>query len=599
MRKLFFLRALAALVLASSFFVPAPASAANILFVSDAGNETAIASVLMGDGHSVTSMPMDYASGNATLLGDLSSYDCVVWAATGNIFGGGTSHNPAVFTNLSDYVSSGGHVFVTGYGSISNFDAGLINFLGATGGTGFSGNPGMVADVDTDLTNGMMDIRNVTPIAWDSEYEGLSGFGADTMVIVNGTSGGAQWTLRTLGAGEIAWVAAGVAFSMGSSSGGWSLPGGGAAGAYNAALRNFASATDGTAMGDGPRIAFMGPPSANEGDEVTISVMVTDTTGATVTWSWDLDGDGTFGDHANEASITIPAHTTTAGDVLHIGVQATNGTGTSMRTRTLRIANVAPMITSSPPTTAAIGQHIRYRVVATDPGAMTTLTFSLDTGPSSAALMGDTFDWIPTEGEVTPAGTTRRCQITVNDGHMGSDTQTWEMRVLHDHAPSDPALLFPTLDVALLAPDVHLTVGNASDIDGDTLTYFFEIDSVATFDSPNLQRSGMQTAGTGTTTWTPDTAALMNHYGRWYWRASASDGQATTVPLQASFWVVPDPSMIPDAGPADASAGDAAVITPSTHNSCNCAAPGAGARSPLGAGLLALGLALVAARRRR
>jgi MYXO-CTERM domain-containing protein len=279
--------------------------------------------------------------------------------------------------------------------------------------------------------------------------------------------------------------------------------------------------------------------------------------------------------------------------VLHIGVQATNGTGTSMRTRTLRIANVAPMITSTPPTTAAIGQHIRYRVVATDPGAMTMLTFHLDTGPSSASLMTDTFDWIPTEGEVTPAGTTRRCQITVDDGHMGTDVQTWEMRVLHDHAPTDPALLYPTLDVALLAPAVMLTVGNSSDIDGDTLTYFFELDSVNTFDSPNLQRSGMQPSGTGTTTWTPDTNALTQHYGRWFWRAWASDGQATTVPNQASFWVVPDPSMIPDAGPADAAAADAAVITPSTHDSCSCAAPGAGARSPLGAALLALGLAAV------
>ena len=33
-------------------------------------------------------MPMDYLSGNPTLRGDLSPYDCVVWAATGNIFGG-------------------------------------------------------------------------------------------------------------------------------------------------------------------------------------------------------------------------------------------------------------------------------------------------------------------------------------------------------------------------------------------------------------------------------------------------------------------------------------------------------------------------------
>src|SRR5688572_21294262 len=86
------------LLLGAWLGLPATASAANILVVSDAFTDTNIAMVLQGDGHTVTLVTGDYMGGtNPTLAGDLSAYDAVFWSATVNGFGG-THASGAVFT---------------------------------------------------------------------------------------------------------------------------------------------------------------------------------------------------------------------------------------------------------------------------------------------------------------------------------------------------------------------------------------------------------------------------------------------------------------------------------------------------------------------
>src|SRR5687767_142420 len=94
---------LVALIVAA---VPAPAFAANILFVSDSNTDSNIPMALMADMHTVTTVMMDYPA-NMALLGDLGDYDAVYWSATGP--GSGAEHsNPMVFTNLTSYVMGGG-----------------------------------------------------------------------------------------------------------------------------------------------------------------------------------------------------------------------------------------------------------------------------------------------------------------------------------------------------------------------------------------------------------------------------------------------------------------------------------------------------------
>ena len=80
----------------------------NVLFVSDSETDTNIPDVLRADGHVVTVVTNDYEDGdNPTLQANLGAYHTVVWSATGDQ-GWGARHNWATYTNLTNYVASGG-----------------------------------------------------------------------------------------------------------------------------------------------------------------------------------------------------------------------------------------------------------------------------------------------------------------------------------------------------------------------------------------------------------------------------------------------------------------------------------------------------------
>ncbi len=215
------------------------ASGARVLFVSDSRTDTNIPDVLRGDGHRVTVVLDDFAGGNARLRGSLAGYDAVVWSATGNGFG--DVHDAAMLTGVTSYVRGGGFVFVTGNDSVvSPSDPPLIGFLGATDGVDLPGAPAAVIDAVNELTTGVADLRGVSPTGANGDRDALIGLGADTVAVVT-TSGSpmlAQWTLRTVGAGRIAYVSGGQA-GPASAHPSWTTTTGGGAAAYNAALRNF------------------------------------------------------------------------------------------------------------------------------------------------------------------------------------------------------------------------------------------------------------------------------------------------------------------------------------------------------------------------
>ncbi len=223
-------------------------SRANVLFVSDVDTDNNIPTVLRADGHNVTVVTNDYnttSMGNTRLQGSFAGFDVVVWSATGG--GSGSVHAAATITNLTTYVTAGGRVFVTGYDSIASpTDPPLIGFLGGTGSIDVPGNPGPVINVANALTTGVVDIRGVTPTGGASDRDSLTGAMAGTVIVVPtmGSTTEGQWILRTLGTGLIAYVSNG---DPGSSSAhvSWTTTTPIAAGAYNAALRNFVFAAAG------------------------------------------------------------------------------------------------------------------------------------------------------------------------------------------------------------------------------------------------------------------------------------------------------------------------------------------------------------------
>ncbi|MBL96165.1 MAG: hypothetical protein CMF70_12780, partial [Magnetovibrio sp.] len=215
---------------------------ASILFVSDSGGSGGIATVLEGEGYDVTSV-MDNFSGGSTpaLSGDLSQYAAIYWQASGD--GSGSTHtNAAMFSNLEAYVQGGGRVFVTGYDSIASpSDPQLISFVGGGSSQDTPGQPGVAIDAANSLTTGAVDIRGVVPAGGHGDTDELKSLGSDTIGVAPSTGGrtGYQWTLRSLGEGEIAYVSNGQSGTSASHAS-WTNTSSGGSGAYNAALRNFA-----------------------------------------------------------------------------------------------------------------------------------------------------------------------------------------------------------------------------------------------------------------------------------------------------------------------------------------------------------------------
>ena len=373
---------------------------------------------------------------------------------------------------------------------------------------------------------------------------------------------------------------------------------------YLDSIQNFGIATPGA-----PRVHFMGPYTADEGSPINIDVMVEDLEGDTFDFSWDLNDDETFGDMPGETSYTIPAGTTDEPGSTRVGISATDSNGNNtQRYRTITINNLDPTITSHPPLTTGVGADFRYTVEASDPaGDLDPFTYSLAQGPDGMSISPDGIvQWTPGDSDVTPPGSTLTIRVSVDDGDGGTAEQSWEMTVSPNHAPTPPMQAFPIDNQSIADDTPRLAAANSSDLDLDTLTYYFEIDTVDTFDSPDLRQSGPLDETTGFTAWQITDPLPLNHL--YYWRVWANDGTVDSEKSSASFYLVRDPSL----GPPDAGTPDAGTTLPSnddgglipgtdagTRTSGGGCSVGANGRGSTGWVLGLIGLALVLRRRRR
>ena len=288
-------------------------STGRVLFVSDSGAGEAMADVLEADGHQVDRAIDDFVGGsNPALLGDLSSYDTIVWSASGNIYGDRHT-DPAVFQNLEAFAQGGGRVFVTGYDSIASpEDPLLISFLGGTSSSDF-GFPTTPATSGNSLTEGVVDISGLQPTGYFGDTDTIYPAPGTQVVVESSYTGGASWTLRPLGDGEIAYVSNGQ-IDTSSSHASWTNTSSGSDGAYNAALRNFAfnsAQANGAIDEDGSRVISQDDLLANDtdidNDDLTItSVSATSDLGAAVSLNGDItyDTNGAF-DHLSAGETAI------------------------------------------------------------------------------------------------------------------------------------------------------------------------------------------------------------------------------------------------------------------------------------------------------
>lgn len=100
--------------------------------------------------------------------------------------------------------------------------------------------------------------------------------------------------------------------------------------------------------------------------------------------------------------------------------------------------------------------------------------------------------------------------------------------------PTTPTINSPDGQTEIETYTTMLEVGNSTDPDGNPISYYFEIDTSKTFNSPDKQVSGEIHEGNGTTWW--QVANLLENT-KYYWRVKASDGSAQSVWANSQFFV--------------------------------------------------------------
>jgi hypothetical protein len=127
-------------------------------------------------------------------------------------------------------------------------------------------------------------------------------------------------------------------------------------------------------------------------------------------------------------------------------------------------------------------------------------------------------------------------QAIVTDEHgesVATQMAAFTINTVND-APGAPTIAAPEAGEEVAVTNLVLEVGNAHDLDGDVLSYFFELDTVNTFSSANLLTSAGVHEGNGITGWSVSDLAEDTTY---YWRVKAGDGTAQSPWAIGQFFV--------------------------------------------------------------
>jgi len=314
----------------------------------------------------------------------------------------------------------------------------------------------------------------------------------------------------------------------------------------------------------------------DEGESLSFDVTVDDQGPAdvpdlVVTWDW---GDGSATETGTSMTHAFPDDDTY---FVTATVDDQDG-GTDSVIFEVVTANVAPIITSSPPVNAVQGTLYSYQPIVDDPG---TEVFSWTMSPSAPSGMTidpstGLIEWTPTASDLAQGSFT--VVITVDDGDGGSDAQSWTIQVffadsdgdglpddwetdngLDPNDPNDagqdpdfdgatnldefgqgtdpfqydgpglPVLVSPIGGTIVDSDRPDLLIDNATDPNGDILTYAFEVYSDAALGNLVTSVSGVTEGGTQSE-WKVD-VPLMENTDYW-WRAAAED-MFTTGPWTA------------------------------------------------------------------
>ncbi len=166
-----------------------------------------------------------------------------------------------------------------------------------------------------------------------------------------------------------------------------------------------------------------GPYSVDEGSSVTLSASTTAADdGQTLTYAWDLDGDGVF-EETGQTAAYAPRDNTADPVIVRVRVTDDYSLGQAEATATVTVRNVAPIVDAGPDAYVAAGQGLSRSVVFTDPGA-DTWSAVVDWGDGTVATSSGLTARSFTLAHVYGSGGTYTVTVTVadKDGGTGADS---------------------------------------------------------------------------------------------------------------------------------------------------------------------------------
>jgi hypothetical protein len=182
-----------------------------------------------------------------------------------------------------------------------------------------------------------------------------------------------------------------------------------------------------------PTVSAGGPYAVDEGGSTTLAATGSDPDGDTLTYAWDLNGDGTY-------ETTGQSVTYTAGDgpaTKTVGVRATDPAGLSAASSaTVTVRNVAPTATFGAPATATAGTAFTLTLTsphdasAADTAAGFTYAFDCGDGTGYAAFGAATSRTCP--APTTAGARTVRGKIRDRDGGVTEYTRSVTVGVTYD-----------------------------------------------------------------------------------------------------------------------------------------------------------------------
>jgi hypothetical protein len=231
---------------------------------------------------------------------------------------------------------------------------------------------------------------------------------------------------------------------------------------------------------DQPPTVTVNDASGNEGAAIPISGTATDPDGDPLTTTWSFTP-GVGVDAGATCTIAAPASlsttiTCTDDGTYTITLTASDGINAPVAVDgTLTVANVAPVVSISSPTSGQLFQladSVPVTAPFTDAGTNDTHTCSIDFGDST--VVAGTV--VEAAGSGTCAGShtyatggSKTITVTVTDDDGASDTASVTIDI---NSPPDCSTVTP--DSALLWPPNHtlrlVSLGGATDPDGDTVT---------------------------------------------------------------------------------------------------------------------------------